>query len=428
MTAGDGRAQRDRGSEAAGLPAGRLPGGPLSEREAEDGSLRRSLVIIFLARTALNTSHRIIYPFLPSIARGLGISLTAASFLVTSRLVAGLAAPLMGPVAERHRRRRVMETGLLLFVVAGFLLAGSRGFALAIIAFVLFGLSKVIYDPAVHAYLGDTVPYARRGRAVGVVELSWSSAWLVGVPAAGFLIERFGWRAPWAMLGVLGLLGLGLTHLCLPPGRRVAPAEGALRLATLLDSWRDLLRQRQVVILLSIGLLLVIALEVPFIVYGAWLESSFGLSLSALGLASIVVGLAEAAGEFGTTLFTDRLGKRRSVLLGLLCLTASLLLLPWLARLGLAPAMLGVLLVMLCFEFAFVSLIPMASEIAPQARSTLLSFNVTIFSLGRIVGAALGGWLWQWQVGGIGAHVILGAACALAAALLVWRGLDEIGG
>jgi len=352
------------------------------EEEAEDGSLRRSLVIIFLARTALNTSHRIIYPFLPSIARGLGISLTAASFLVTSRLVAGLAAPLMGPVAERHRRRRVMETGLLLFVVAGFLLAGSRGFALAIIAFALFGLSKVIYDPAVHAYLGDRVPYARRGRAVGV--------------AAGFLIERFGWRAPWAMLGVLGILGLGLTHLCLPPGRRAAPAEGALRLATLLDSWRDLLRQRQVVILLSI--------------------------------ASIVVGLAEAAGEFGTTLFTDRLGKRRSVLLGLLCLTASLLLLPWLAQLGLAPAMLGVLLMMLCFEFAFVSLIPMASEIAPQARSTLLSVNVTIFSLGRIAGAALGGWLWQRQVGGIGAHVIVGAACALAAALLVWRGLDEIGG
>jgi len=90
--------------------------------------------------------------------------------------------------------------------------------------------------------------------------------------------------------------------------------------------------------------------------------------------------------------------------------------------------MLGVLLMMLCFEFAFVSLIPMASEIAPQARSTLLSVNVTIFSLGRIAGAALGGWLWQRQVGGIGAHVIVGAACALAAALLVWRGLDEIGG
>jgi len=386
------------------------------------------LAIIFVARTALNTSHRIIYPFLPSIARGLGISLTTASFLVTSRLVVGLAAPFLGPVAERHSRRRVMETALLLFVVASFLLAGSNGFILAIVAFVLFGLSKVVYDPAVHAYLGDTVPYARRGRAVGIIELSWSSAWLLGVPAAGFLIERLGWRAPWAMLCLLGLLGLGLTHVGLPPGKRAGQSAKPHRTVDLLRSWQRLLRRRQVVVLLLTSLLLVMAQEVPFIVYGAWLESSFGLSLSKLGLASIVVGLAEATGEFGTTLFTDRLGKKRSVLLGSFSLAASLILLPGLARLGLAPALIGVVLMMLSFEFAFVSLIPMASEIAPEARATLLSLNVTAFSLGRIAGAAVGGWLWQRPVEGIGVHTAVGAACALLAALLVARGLAEIEG
>ena len=44
------------------------------------------------------------------------------------------------------------------------------------------------------------MPYHRRGRVVGAIELSWSSAWLLGVPASGFLIERLGWRAPWAVL------------------------------------------------------------------------------------------------------------------------------------------------------------------------------------------------------------------------------------
>jgi len=404
------------------------PESPPPGPEPQDGLLGRSLAIIFVARTALNTSHRIIYPFLPSIARGLGISLTTASFLVTSRLVVGLAAPFLGPVAERHSRRRVMETALLLFIVASFLLAGSNGFILAIVAFVLFGLSKVVYDPAVHAYLGDTVPYARRGRAVGIIELSWSSAWLLGVPAAGFLIERLGWRAPWAMLCLLGLLGLGLTHVGLPPGKRAGQSAKPHRTVDLLRSWQRLLRRRQVVVLLLTSLLLVMAQEVPFIVYGAWLESSFGLSLSKLGLASIVVGLAEATGEFGTTLFTDRLGKKRSVLLGSFSLAASLILLPGLARLGLAPALIGVVLMMLSFEFAFVSLIPMASEIAPEARATLLSLNVTAFSLGRIAGAAVGGWLWQWPVEGIGVHTAVGAACALLAALLVARGLAEIEG
>ena len=63
-------------------------------------SFRTQLPIVFAVRTAVNAPVRIIYPFLPSIARGLGISLAAASQLVTLRMVAGLAAPLLGLLAD----------------------------------------------------------------------------------------------------------------------------------------------------------------------------------------------------------------------------------------------------------------------------------------------------------------------------------------
>lgn len=390
------------------------------------------MAIIFLARTVLNTSQRIIYPFLPSIARGLDISLAAASGLVTLRMVAGLAAPLFGPFTDRQGRRRSMETGLLLFTVASLFLVGS-GFVgpatlvVAAAAFLLYGLAKVLYDPALHGYLGDVVPYRARGRAIGIIELSWSTAWLLGVPISGFLIETFGWRTPWLVMIALGLLSLGLTRAFLPPGR--APTDAATQqrvMALLTTTWRSLLRRRQVVVLLLVSLLLTMALEVPFIVYGAWLETSFGLSLSTLGLASIVVGLAEASAELGTTVLTDRLGKRRSVLAGLGGLALSLLLLPSLASLGLVAALSGVVLVIVTFEFAIVSLLPMVTELAPNERSSLLSLNVTAFSLGRISGAAFGGWLWQRSAEGIGAHAAIGAACAVAAALLMFWGMVEI--
>jgi predicted MFS family arabinose efflux permease len=399
-------------------------------------TFRAHLAIIFASRTVLNTAHRIIYPFLPSIARGLGISLTAASGLVTVRLVAGLVAPILGPLVDRQPRRRTMEIALLLFSFASLLLTaagtfGGGGLAVAVVAstlaFALYGLVKVLYDPAVHAYLGDSVPYHRRGRAIGIVELSWSSAWLLGVPATGFLIESLGWRAPWALLAGLGLLGLGLTHARLPlHPPPVRPQKDRPLVRSLVRQWRDLLRRRHVVVLLLTSLLLTMALEMPFIVYGAWLESSFGLSLSALGLASIVVGLAEAAAELGTTLLTDRLGKRRSVLIGLLGMAASLVLLPGVARLGLWAALGGVALVILGFEFAIVSLLPLATELVPEARASLLSLNVTAFSLGRIAGAVTGGWLWEWQLKSIGLHAAAGAACALAAAFLMFRGMTEI--
>ena len=394
---------------------------------AAERTFRMRLPVVLLARTALNTSFRIIYPFLPSIARGLGISLAAASGLVTLQRVAGLSAPLLGPLADRYGRRRTMEVALLLFTLASLLLAGMGTLASAAVAFALYGIAKALYDPAVYAYLGDTVPYSERGRAVGIIELSWSSAWLLGVPASGFLIERFGWRAPWAALIALGLLGAWLTHACLPSARRPVVHDPVTPFAvSVVTTWRNLLRRRNVVLLLLTSLFLVLANEIPFIVYGAWLEATFGLSLSTLGLVSTVVGLAEVIAELGTTVITDRLGKRRSVLMGILGLVASLALLPWLSGLGLAAALIGVVLMLLTFEFGLVSLVPLATELDPGARASLLSLNVMALSLGRALGAAASGWLWQWQ--NIALHAAVGIVCALVAALLLARGMVEIDG
>lgn len=399
----------------------------MSTKREERGPGRSWLPTILITRTTLNSAFRIVYPFLPSIARGLDISLAAAGGLVTLRMVAGLTAPFLGPLADLRSRRSIMELALLAFSLAGLLLAGIGTLPAAAIAFTLYGLAKVLYDPTMHAYIGDTVPYAGRARAIGLVELAWSGSWLIGVPAAGFLIERFGWRSPWAVLCGMGLISLALTRIWLPAGHHPSEKAGKGQgLSLLLSTWRDLLRRRRVVILLLTSLLMTMAVEAPFIVYGAWLEADYHLSLSALGVASIVVGLAELGGEFGTTLLTDRLGKRRSVVLGLAGLTASLLLLPVLAWLGVAAALGGVALVTICFEFAMVSLLPLATELVPEARAPLLSLNMTAFSLGRILGVAVGGWLWQGQTGAITLNAVAGAACALLAVLFMLLGMAEL--
>jgi predicted MFS family arabinose efflux permease len=97
-----------------------------------------------------------------------------------------------------------------------------------------------------------------------------------------------------------------------------------------------------------------------------------------------------------------------------------------LAGQGLAIALGGVVLFVLTFEFAIVSLIPLATEVAPQARASLLSLNLLAFSLGRMAGAATGGWLWTWGGERITWPAVAGAGCALLAALVVYRGMAEI--
>ena len=49
-------------------------------------------------------------------------------------------------------------------------------------------------------------PSIGRGFAVGVLEISWAAATLVGIPTCGFLIDALGWRSPFFALAGFGYL------------------------------------------------------------------------------------------------------------------------------------------------------------------------------------------------------------------------------
>ncbi len=55
--------------------------------------------------------------------------------------------------------------------------------------------------------------------------------------------------------------------------------------------------------MLSFAFFMALGSDVLFVVYGAWLEQSYGLSLTAIGLGTILIGLAEVAGEAITAFF-----------------------------------------------------------------------------------------------------------------------------
>lgn len=377
----------------------------------------RTLAVMLAARIVLNMPMRIVYPFLPAIARGLGVPLATASLLFTVRGLISAAGPLYGFLADRYGRRRMMLVGLLALISGAAAIAALPTFGLALVGFALLGFSKASFDPAMQAFVGDTVPYERRGRIMGILELPWSMSWFIGVPLAGFVIAAAGWRAPFWLLAGLGLVSLAaMWRLC--PGcggawtRRAAPR---LRLA-------DLGRQRQrwlgIATILSVPVLLVAANENVFIVYGAWMEQDFGLSVATLGVASVGISLAELAGELTSAGLVDRLGKRRAVLLGLTLNMLAYMLLPQLAG-TLGGALFGVFLVFLTFEFTIVCLLPLLSELTPNARAMLMALSAAVMSLGRVISSLAGPRL--WQIGGLSLNALVSAAAMALAALILWR-------
>jgi predicted MFS family arabinose efflux permease len=391
--------------------------GKSTEQRVQSAVSAGALGMILLSRTTINSSFRIVYPFLPVISRGLGVPLMAVSFLLTLRALVGLSSPLLGPLSDRYGRRSLMLAGLGMLAVGAALIAGWPTYGVAIVAFVLFGLSKTAYDPAMQAYLSDAVPYHRRGWVLGVTELSWSAAWLLGVPAAGFLIERGGWQVPFVALALLALVGLFLTWLL--------PSDQPQRTSTTASRWSELRHNRSAWLGLTVGPLFMFAIENVFVVYGAWMEETFSLSVGALGLASIVIGIAEAMGEGFSAGLVDRLGKKKSVLGGLLLNAGAYLLLPLLSG-NLASALVGLFVLFLAFEFSIVSSFPLISELAPGTRGTLMALNVAALSAGRMAGSLTATPL--WLRGGLGLNAVVSCGAALAAFVLLYLFVSEPSG
>ena len=345
--------------------------------------LRFQLIIIMLLRTIFNTMHRMVYPFLGTFARGLGVDITALSFALTGRALAGAFVPFISSVSDQRGRRFGMLAGIVLFTCGVAMVAIWPSLWTMTAALILALLGKYLFDPAMQAYFGDRIPYQQRGLALAITEVSWSLAFIVGVPAMGFLIARYGWSAPFPVLTVLGV-GMFVVIWWMVPRRDLnhIPAR---------NPWANfgtVLHNAPALAGISIALWATAANELVNLIFGVWLEDSFGLQIAALAGASAVIGISELGGEGLAALLTDRIGKTRALALGLSANAVAAIILPFIGQTEFG-ALVGLFLFYITFEYVMVSHIPMMTELLPGARATVMSFNITGHSLGRAIGAFL---------------------------------------
>jgi predicted MFS family arabinose efflux permease len=356
----------------------------MPDRSGAPLRLRYTLIAFSVTRSVINTMYRMVYPFMTVFARGLGVPVTQLAGAVALRSALGLAAPLLASSADRRGRKRGMLLGLWIFVFGIVLVVLRPAYLPFVAALLLTTVGKVIFDPAMQAHLGDRVGYARRGQAIALTELGWSLAFLVGVPLVGWMIARNGWTAPFPWLAAAGAAAALFLWRILPAD----PVDHA-RGPSLRQGLARVFNHPAALAGLALGALASAGNETVNIVFGVWLEASFGLRVAALGAAAAVIGLAELSGESLVVTITDRLGKRRAVATGLLVNCLACFALPILARTQ-AGALVALFLFYISFEFTLVSSIPLMTELVPQARATLMSANITALSLGRLLGAALG--------------------------------------
>jgi len=321
--------------------------------------LRFQLLIFMLLRTILNTAHRMVYPFLSVFARGLGVDISVMSLLMTGRSLVGAASPLFAPLADRRGRKFGMTLGIVIFTSG--MLAVVVYPSLWTLALALgFGMiGKFIFDPSMQAYFGDRVPYEQRGTALAVTEVAWSMAFIAGVPVVGLLINKSGWSAPFPVLALLGLVMLVVLWRMIPrEDPHHQPAANAW------DGYRAIFSSMPTLAGLSIALWASAGNELVNVIFGVWLEDSFGLKIAALAGASAVIGISELSGEGLVAFTTDRLGKPLALTIGLISNGLAAALLPFIGQTQ-TGALIGLFFFYITFEYIMVSHIPLVTELMP---------------------------------------------------------------
>lgn len=373
------------------------------------------------ARLLTDTVGQLFNPFLTIFAAGMGIDVVTLGRLLSLRLVTGIFTPVIGALADRHGYRRMLRLALLCLIIGLLLLGSNGGMVVLVIGMVILGLGQAGFVPTLHAYLSARLPYQIRARGLGILEYSWALAGIVGLFLIGQLMGATGWRVPLFILAG-GLGCVWLLFSLLPPAHTDHQHGAAPSTLAAMTRWGQVVnffdlgaRSRSAYSAILADALLFYAGMHLMVVYGAWLNAQYGLGAAALGSVALLMGCLDLVGSVSVSLFTDRLGKLRSVILGTAGMLIGYALLPFL-NVALPIVVAGIAVTRGCFEFAIVSQISLLSEQVPEQRGKMMSLSSAVVMCGGALANITGPWLYVTY--GVGGLAIV-SVTALAVSLLI---------
>ena len=181
--------------------------------------------VLITANVVIALGYGVVSPVLPQYARDFGVSISAATFVITAfSLMRLVFAPASGLFVQKMGERRVYLSGLLIVAVS----TGACAFAQTYWQLLLFrslgGFGSAMFTVSSLGLMIRISPPDARGRVAGL----FSSAFLVGSvggPVLGSLTAGLGLAAPFAIYGVALLVAAAVVFLNLRHSSLASPEE-----------------------------------------------------------------------------------------------------------------------------------------------------------------------------------------------------------
>ncbi|MCW3063616.1 MAG: transporter [Solirubrobacterales bacterium] len=193
-------------------------------REDEAPDRRRRLVILLICCMSLlivGLDSTIVNVALPAIHRSFHSSFSGLQWTIDAyTLTIAVLLLLAGSTADRVGRRRVFQTGLVLFSAGSLLCAVAPSLGLLIAARVIQAVGGSMLNPVAMSIIRNVFEDPReRAQAIGVWAGAVGISMALGPVLGGALVDSVGWRAIFLVNVPVGVLAFVLTALFVPESR-----------------------------------------------------------------------------------------------------------------------------------------------------------------------------------------------------------------
>jgi len=391
----------------------------LMDSNQEKKSKRRiyldtNLQIIFGVTLTYIMGVSSITPAFPRMVQELNISVKDIGLLITFFTFPGiLLTPLLGFLADRWGRKRIIIPFLILFGIAGGLCFFVRDFKLLLILRLIQGIGAAPLGSLTVTIIGDLYSRKELVAAMGY-NSSVRSIGSASYPAIGGALAMMGWHYPF----ILPVIAIPIGFFVLF-NLKIPEPENKLHIREHLNIVWKKLRNRQVVRLLVIGIIIFVML------FGSYMTCFPLLLGNSFAASPLIIGLIMASVSLVAAFTSSQLGKiiklfsRKAILkISFILYTLALLIIPLLSQLWLF------FIPVIIFGIAHGMSIPVIQALFAEAaplkyRATFMSVSGMTFRIGQTLGPLLMGMV--ISIWGIGGAFYAGAVLSVAMFIIIFR-------
>ena len=365
----------------------------------------------------------IMMPLGPEFIRVLNINTHQFGLLLSSYTFAAAAAGIFATYyVDRFERRKLLLSLYAFFIIATLACGLAPNYELLFIARAFAGAFGGILGSLVQTIVADSIPFERRGKALGTVMAAFSVSTVAGVPLGLFLannIPSLGWRAPFFFIAIISTLILYLGYQNIPKitGHLDHVHEGS-RISQIL---RIMTATQNIKAFIFMALIMVTGFSViPYI--ALYLTSNVGISNSYISLIYLCGGVATLMSSRFIGHMSDKHGKVK-----VFRVLAIVSLIPLIVTTNLPVTPLWIVLINSTAFFILVSgrMIPamaMVSQIVEnKIRGTFMSLIGSVQMLSSGIASVLAGWVVTIGPDGMMQHYnLVGYGAAVCGLLTFW--------